>query len=179
MVTTEEYLIVVNCKDDLEKKRVDYVIEKWGYQKVKGFVIKVDELNEEFLKEVYSKLVSGEVELYKIKPIKEELEIPKTRRQFKAYFDDDLERVESLISFIFSKRKAVLKSRTAPPKGAPIEYNYSVYIKGRGSVDVKVVLTINRTVKVDFTIEGTENAVESLVLELVQDLEYLKAKVEL
>jgi len=174
-----KYLIVINCRDDLEKKRVDYVVEKWGYQKVKGFVLKVDELNEEFLKEVHSKLVSGAIELYEIKPIKEELEIPKTRRQFKAYFDDELERVEGLISFIFSKRKAVLKSRTAPPKGAPIEYDYSVYVKGKGSVDVKVVLTVNRNVKVDFKLEGTENAVESLMLELVQDLEYLRANVEL
>jgi hypothetical protein len=175
----DEYLIVINCRDDLEKKRVDYVIEKWNYQKLKGFVLKVSELNEEFLKEIHSKLVSGTVELYRIKPIKEELEIPKTSRRFRAYFDDDLERVEGLISFIFSKRKAVLKSRTAPPKGAPIEYNYSVYVKGRGSVDVKVVLTVERVVKVDFTLEGAENAVENLTLELIQDLEYLKAKVEL
>jgi len=179
MVTMGEYLIVVNCRDDLEKKRVDYVIEKWGYQKLKGFVFKASELDEEFLREIHSKLVDGSVELYKIKPIKEELEIPKTRRQFKAYFDDDLERVEGLISFIFSKRRAVLKSRTESPKGSPIEYNYSVYVKGRGSVDVRVVLTVEREVKVDFRLEGTENAVENLTLELIQDLEYLKARVEL
>ena len=174
-----EYLIVINCRDDLEKKRVDYVIEKWNYQKLKGFVLKVDELSEEFLKEIHSKLVSGEIELYEIKPIKEVLSIPKIEKQLKATFDDDLERVEGLISFIFSKRKAVLKSRTAPPKGTPIQYDYSVYVKGRGSVDVKVVLTTNRNVRVDFTLEGAENAVENLMLELIQDLKYLGAEVEL
>lgn len=78
-------------------------------------MLKLEELNKEFLKEVHSKLVSGNIELYKIEPIKEELEIPKTRRQFKAYFEDNLERVEGLISFIFSKRKAVLRSRRVPP----------------------------------------------------------------
>jgi len=172
-------LIVINCNDDLEKKRVDYVIEKWGYQKVRGFVLKVDELNEEFLKEIHSKLVSGTIELYEIRPIKGELDIPKTKRQFRAYFDDDLERVEGLISFIFSKRKAVLKGRTAPPGRGPIEYKYSVYVKGKGSVDVRVILTPEKVVRVNFTLEGTENAVENLTLELVQDLEYLKARVEL
>jgi len=47
-------------------------------------------------------------------------------------------------------------------------------------VDIKVVLTANRNVKVDFTLEGAKSAVENLTLELVQDLvEYLKARVEL
>ncbi len=181
-----KYLVIVNCEDELEKKRVDYVIEKWGIQKVKGFVLKLDELNEDFITEVYSKLVKGNVEIYKLKPVKEEPTISKTRRQFKAYFNKDLGTVDQLIVFMFNKINAVpggeaeVKSRGIVAMDNIIQRRYSVYVRGKGRVDIDVRLKVKSgRVLAEFTVEGSENAVDSFIVDLVRDLRFFEAEVEL
>jgi len=66
------HIIVMDCADDTEKKRVRYVIDKWGGEgegkgrdevsEVKAIVVKAD-LDEgevgDFLEELYSKISAG------------------------------------------------------------------------------------------------------------------------
>ena len=179
------YLVIVNCEDELEKKRVDYVIEKWGIQKVKGFVLKLEDLNEEFIMELYSKLVKGSVELYELKPAKEEPIISKTRRQLRAYFNKDLGTVDQLIVFMFSKINAVPGDREVESKGLVaidniVQRKYSVYVRGKGRVDINVTLNVRSgKVLAEFTVEGPENAVDSFIVDLMRDLRFFEAEVEL
>ncbi len=166
------YLIVVNHRDENERKRVDYVVDKWGVPKVRGIVIKVEEINRDFIKEISSKLSLGNIEVYKLLP--EEVEIERRKSSLKAVFKDSLLNVERLVSFIMAKRGAVLKERRQLENF--LECDYGVY--ARGGVKVKIILKENNgTVMAEITLEGFENAVRTLKDELIKDLTYFNAEV--
>ena len=171
--------MIINCGDELEKKRVDYVIEKWGVHKVKGYVLKLKELNEDFIMELYSKLIKGNIEIYKLQPIREEPIISKTRRQLRAYFNNDINSVDKFIIFIFSKINAVSEGIMAIDN--TIERKYSVYVRGKGKVEVVIRIKKEDSNKVlaELVLEGPENAVNSFVVDLARDLKFLEAEVEL
>jgi hypothetical protein len=63
------YLVIIDYGDDVERKRVDYVIEKWkdrGFEKAKGIVVRTDENDiGGFIDELYSKISAGRIEVYK------------------------------------------------------------------------------------------------------------------
>ncbi len=69
-------LINLEYEDDAERKRIDYLIEKWekkaGVTKLKGLSILVDDSSSEFLKELYSRLNPGSLRKLKIYRVSEE-----------------------------------------------------------------------------------------------------------
>jgi regulator of sigma D len=180
------HIIILNCADDTEKKRVRYVIDKWGAEKsgrvseVKAIVVKTDlEGNEvaDFLEELHSKISAGGLETYKAEL--EELEPEKKIEHLKAVFKEDLKSVERLISFIFSKKNAVLQGQRYLSQTFS-ELEYSVYTRrGKGGVGVKFVLKEEGgETTVDVRLEGLEEACRALKEELITDFSYFKVILE-
>jgi len=181
------HFIVMDCADDTEKKRVRYVIDKWEAERkgnvseVKAIVVKadLDEANiSDFLDELYSKMSAGRVETYKAEV--EKIEPEKSVESLKITFKGDIKSVERLISFIFSKKNAVLRGHRYLSDNFS-EMEYGVYTrKGKGGVNVKVVLREERgeTTYGDIRLEGIEEASRSLKEELVGDFSYFDVELE-
>jgi len=143
------HIIILNCADDTEKKRVRYVIDKWGRERggdakvaeVKAIVVKADLAECEvgdFIDELYSKISAGQVERYKaeIEKIEPEKKIERLYVTFKA----DIKSVEKLISFIFSKKNATLREHRYLSDTFS-EMEYQAYMRrGKGGVEVRIVL---------------------------------------
>ncbi|MFV9676204.1 MAG: hypothetical protein ACNYVW_00900 [Methanosarcinales archaeon] len=181
-------IIILHCADDTEKKRVRYVIDKWGkvsegiskVLEVKGIVVKAS-LDEgevsKFLDELYSKLSAGRVETYKADI--ENVEPEKKIESLKVAFDDDIKSVDKLISFIFSKKNSVPREhRYLSDIFSEIEY--IVYTRrGKGGVTVKVSLKEERgETTANIQLEGIEEASKSLKKELISDFSFFSVKLE-
>jgi hypothetical protein len=172
------HLVIIDYGDDAERKRVDYVIEKWkdrGFEKAKGIVVKADEDDiRGFIDELYSKISAGEIEVYRSE--KEEVSPEKMIEMLKISFDEDIKSVERFFSFIFSKKNAVLKSQRSLNTNFS-EMEYGVYTR-KGGVDVRIALKKNKKTAADIRIEGIENAPESMKEELMEDLSYFNITLE-
>jgi|GEM_PF-1463058 len=182
------HIIVMDCADDTEKKRVRYVIDKWEAERkgkvseVKAIVVKAD-LDEgevsDFLDELYSKISAGRVERYKAEI--EKVEPEKSIEILKVAFKDDIKSVEKLISFIFSKKNTILREHRYLSETFS-EMEYGVYSrKGKGGVSVKVVLREGRErgeTTADIQLEGIEDASKSLKEELIGDFSYFDVRLE-
>jgi len=182
MATT--HIIVMDCADDTEKKRVRYVIDKWEQERkgkvleVKAIVVKADLDNiSDFLEELYSKINAGRVETYKAEI--EEIEPEKRIQSLKVMFKDNIKSVEKLISFIFSKKNSTLREHRYLSDNFS-EMEYMVYMRrGKGGVSVKVVLREEAgETTADIHLEGIEDAAKSLKGELIGDFSYFNVKLE-
>ena len=177
------HIIVMDCADDTEKKRVRYVIDKWEQERkgkvleVKAIVVKADLDNiSDFLEELYSKISAGRVEIYKAEI--EKLEPEKRIESLKVVFKDNIKSVEKLISFIFSKKNATLREHRYLSDSFS-EMEYVVYMRrGKGGVGVKVVLREEAgETTADIRLEGIEEAAKSLREELITDFSYFDVSI--
>ncbi|MBC8520691.1 MAG: hypothetical protein H8D26_01685 [Methanomicrobia archaeon] len=181
------HIIVMDCADDTEKKRVRYVIDKWEAERkgkvseVKAIVVKAD-LDEgevgDFLEELYSKISAGRVETYKAEI--EQVEPEKRIESLKVVFKDNIKSVEKLVSFIFSKKNSTLREHRYLSDNFS-EMDYTVYMRrGKGGVGVKVVLREERggETAADIRLEGIEDAPKSLKEELIGDFSYFDVELE-
>lgn len=185
------HIILMDCADDTEKKRVRYVIDKWGEEgggkgkgkvsEVKAIVVKADLDNiSDFLEELYSRISAGRVEIYKAEI--EKIEPEKRIESLKVTFKNDIKSVERLISFIFSKKNSTLREhRYLSDNFAEMEY--TVYMRrGKGGVSVKVVLMGEKErvgeTTADIRLEGIEDAPKALKEDLMRDFSYFDVKLE-
>jgi regulator of sigma D len=184
MMTT--HIIVMDCADDTEKKRVRYVIDKWEAERkgkvseVKAIVVKADldkDVISDFLEELYSKISAGRVETYKAE--REEVEPEKRIEHLKVVFKDDIKSVERLISFIFSKKNTILREHRYLSDSFSV-MEYGVYSrKGKGGVSVKIGLREEGgETTADIRLEGIEDASKSLKEELIGDFSYFEVEIE-
>ncbi len=179
------HIIVMDCADDTEKKRVRYVIDKWEQERkgkvseVKAIVVKADLDNiSDFLDELYSKISAGRVEIYKAEI--EKLEPEKRIESLKVVFKDNIKSVEKLISFIFSKKNSTLREHRYLSDSFS-EMEYVVYMRrGKGGVGVKVVLREDSgggETTADIRLEGIEEAAKSLKEQLLGDFSYFDVSI--
>ena len=193
------HIIILNCADDTEKKRVRYVIDKWEGEKgglrakgkglrgwvgevaeVKAIVVKADLAEGEvgdFIDELYSKISAGRVEIYKAEI--EKVEPEKTIERLNVTFKDDIKSVEKLISFIFSKKNATLREHRYLSDTFS-EMIYQVYVRrGKGGVEVRIVLREEGGETVaDMRLEGIERASKSLKADLLDDFSFFDVSIE-
>jgi regulator of sigma D len=180
------HIIVMDCADDTEKKRVRYVIDKWEQERkekvseVKAIVVKAD-LDEgeisDFLEELYSKISAGRVEIYKAEI--ERVEPEKRIESLNVTFKDNIKSVEKLISFIFSKKNSTLREHRYLSDNFS-EMEYMVYMRrGKGGVGVKVVLKEERggETTADIHLEGIGDAPKLLKEELITDFSYFDVSI--
>lgn len=193
------HIIILNCADDTEKKRVRYVIDKREGDKegqrakgkglrgevgevaeVKAIVVKADlaegELGD-FIDELHSKISAGRVEIYKaeIEKIESEKKIERLNVTFKA----DIKSVEKLIRFIFSKKNATLREHRYLSDNFS-EMVYQIYMRrGKGGVEVRIVLREEGGETVaDIRLEGIEGASKSLKADLLDDFSFFDVSIE-
>ena len=182
------HIIILNCADDTEKKRVRYVIDKWGRERggdakvaeVKAIVVKADLAECEvgdFIDELYSKISAGQVEIYKAEI--EKIEPEKKIERLNVTFKGDIKSVEKLISFIFSKKNATLREHRYLSDTFS-EMEYQAYMRrGKGGVEVRIVFREEGGETVaDIRLEGIEAASKSLKADLLDDFSFFDVSIK-
>ena len=162
------YLVVVNYDKDIERKRVDYLIEKWSkrgkIEKIKktALIVDVDDIDE-FIREISSKLednVEEKLKLYKIEEVRKK--IPKEKKLLK-YKINDREFLEKFIDYLMAKMGGAYVSSIGNTA------KYEVYTKkGRGTIKI----TINSS-HVIFEIEGYGEVVDYLSEKIDEEMSFI------
>jgi len=168
------YLIVARYSDDPERKRIEYVLEKWkgrlAITKPEGIVAVLNgEEIDEFIEELYSRTSADNVILYRVE--KASVDIEKGKRDIKLLLNEKKETVEKLIGFVMARQKAILK----PGAGGAFERIYEVSTKkGKAVISVAIREEGQERVDVRLRITGYGEVVDFLHNKLSDELDYLQ-----
>lgn len=170
-----KYLFIVNYEDDAERKRIDYLLEKWQeharISKPKGltFIIETDEISK-FAEELFSKLnpsSSKKVESFVLhgKDLSSQIRSATTVLEYQS--NDPLEIVKKLLNYVFSKNNIRYYSS---------DLNSTKYfvLTRKGRVDIEVTIdSRNDKTQVKLLLSGYGEAVEHMAKKLKEDLDSL------
>ncbi len=163
------YIIFVGYETDAERKRVDYLLDKWSgravVKKPRGTVIYIEtEKPQEFLEELFSRLegdIEEKIEVYEAKPLKKAVESKK--RVLEYTIPEEKKVVQRFIDYLLSKLNAT------PTGSNPVARNFSVYTR-KGRATIKVITRGNGSSHVVFEIEGFGEAVDFLADRIDEEL---------
>ncbi|WP_297501598.1 hypothetical protein [Thermococcus sp.] len=163
------YILFVGYDSDAERKRIDYLLDRWAeravIKKPRGTVFYIETENpEEFFEELFSKLegdVEDKVEVYEAKPLKEKVRARK--RTLEYTLPEEKRVVERFIDYLMSKLNAGFVGKDALAK------TYSVYTR-KGRAIIKVLTKGNGSSHVVFEIEGFGEAVDFLADRIDEEL---------
>ena len=163
------YIIFVSYENDAERKRIDYLLEKWStkaeIKKPKGIVFLIEtEEAQEFLEELFSKLegdAEEKVEIYRVEGVVKK--VPAKRRVLQYTIREERKIVDRFIEYLLSKLNASYSHSDAMARV------YTVYTrKGRGTV--KVILRGTDETTAVFEIEGYGDVVDFLAEKIEEEL---------
>jgi hypothetical protein len=174
------YLITSKYDSDAERKRLEYVFEKWAEKltiiKPEGIITLLDDagkedLMNEFIKDLYSrasKVSKDSIVIYHIE--KTEPDIKPEQKELRLETKQKRETVEKLLSFIMARLKAVFK----PESDLPFLRTYEVNSK-KGTVQITVVIREKKdALDLIFTISGYGYAVNFIHNKLEEELKYIE-----
>ena len=150
-----KYLIVVDYDRDTERKRIDYLIEKWSQraniEKIRKIAILVDIENiDEFISGIVSRLEGNpeeKVKIYEIREVKKSVPLKKVNLSYKI---SNNEGVENFLRYLMAKLGASYQCSIGSIK------RYHVYTKkGKCSISVGIYSNL-----VTFEIEGYGEGVD-------------------
>jgi hypothetical protein len=174
------YLITSKYDSDSERKRLEYVFEKWAgklkIMKPEGIITVIDDsgnedLMNEFIKDLYSRSSQGtknSITVYRIE--KTEPTINPEQKELSLETQQKRETVEKLLSFIMARQKAVFK----PESDLSFVKTYEVNSK-KGTAQITVLIKENKDgLKLIFTISGYGDAVNLIYNKLKEELKYFE-----
>lgn len=174
------YLITAKYRDDPERKRIEYVLEKWSQAlsvaKLKDIAVIVDSEADEHLvadlvKDLYSRSSPDSVKLYRIEPTspgieQEAMEIPPFTLREKA------EAADRILGFIMARQKAIRK----PGVAEPMLRTYEVTSK-KGKAEVMTwVVEKEGAVEIHVRITGFGPVVSYLHSKLTDELKFIRSQ---
>lgn len=170
-----KYLFIVNYDDDAERKRIEYILEKWQERarisKPKGtaFIIETEEIAE-FTEELFSKLnpdPSKKVESFMLqeKDLRAQIRINKRILEYQS--DEPLEVIKKLLEYILSKNNARYYS-------SDLKSTKYFILTRKGRVDIETSLKKERGgTRIKLLISGYGDIVEYMARKLKEDLDSL------
>ncbi|AAL80777.1 hypothetical protein PFDSM3638_03260 [Pyrococcus furiosus DSM 3638] len=170
-----KYLFIVDYSDDAERKRIDYLLEKWQDQaiisKPRGliFIIETRDINK-FAEELFSKLSpqsSKKVRAFVIQEENLQSKIPPKEKVLEYYSKESENVVKRLLRYIFSKNNLYYYSSDNYSE----EY-FTLTRKGRVSIEVSVK-PISGGTKVKLRLSGYGEAVEYVAEKIDNDIRLL------
>lgn len=160
-----KYLIVIDYDRDTERKRIDYLIEKWSQraniEKIKkiGLLVDIDNVDE-FISDIISRLETNpeeKVKIYEVREVKKYVPLKKISLSYKI---TNKEEVESFLNYLMAKLGASYQCSIGNVK------RYDVYTKkGRCSISVG----LHRDLLI-FDIEGYGEGVDLIKNKIDNDM---------
>ncbi len=169
------YLITAKYTSDSERKRIEYILEKWKDRmkivKPEGIAAIVSGGDiKELLVELYSRTERDNVALYRIEETY--LDVAEGEKEIKLKLNENRETAEKLLDFIMARQKAILKMQLTEPR----QKIYEVYTK-KGKAEISMSLRGgNAGVDVVFKISGYGEAVDFLHGRLAEELRLLEGR---
>jgi hypothetical protein len=166
-------LIVVNYDKDAERKRIDYLIERWSnkgnIEKIRKMAIIIDLKNsnevDEFVKDIMSRLEGNpeeKVKIYKIEEVKKIVSSKKTALNYEIM--DKKEAVEGFLKYLMIKIGASYECSVNDTK------KYEAYTKkGSCSISIKLKEKGNKLI-ITFEIEGYGESVDLIKNKINNDM---------
>ena len=167
------YLITAKYTSDSERKRIEYILEKWrnkmNITKPEGVTAIVAEGNiDELILDLYSRTEKDNVALYSIKKV--ELDVAQVEKILRLKLSEKRETVEKLLDFIMARQKAILKLELSEPR----EKVYEVYTK-KGKAEISMGLRGDEAaVDLQLRVSGYGEAVDLLYRKLAEELKLLE-----
>ena len=168
------YLITAKYRDDSERKRIEYALEKWkrsmNITKPEGIIAIVagDDVNE-LIVELLSRTQKDNVALYRIEKV--HLDVAEEEKEIKLKLNEKIETAEKLLDFIMARQKAILKFQLAEPH----QKIYEVLTrKGKAEISISLHGGTNG-IDVVLKISGYGEAVDFLHGKLAEELKLLEA----
>jgi len=163
------HLVAVEFKDEAERKRVEYVIEKWKgaarISRLKGISIIVEGDPKGFLEELFSKLSpESTVKFYRIEEL--DLKPERKKKEFTVRTTEKPEIAFRLLDYVMQKNNAIsmyLDNRLR---------RYFILTR-KGRVEVDVSIEENSEIAMKFRLEGFGD-VEAIADRLRRDLRILE-----
>ena len=149
------YLVIARYRDEAERKRIFYAIERWSsklkIKRLEGVPILIEGNANEFVDDLSSRISPENKMLFS----KIEKVIEKKREVIKTELNVKLETAESFFNFLMAKLRATLLTSTKETR------RYEVYTK-KGKASISLSLKGNGKTKVTLVIEGYGEAPEFL-----------------
>jgi len=170
------YLITVKYANDPERKRIEYIFEKWrskmNITKPEGLAVIVDADDvDEMILELYTRAEKKDnITFYRMDKV--ELDVERGEKRIRIKLREKSETVEKLLGFIMARQRAILKMELAEPP----EKIYEVYSK-KGKAEVSIGLHKSETgVDLSVRISGYGEAVDLLYRKLSDELKLLEGE---
>lgn len=161
------YLVIAKYKDEAERKRILYAMERWSsklkIKKLEGVPILIEGEVDEFVDDLSSRISPENIMLFS----KVKKEIEKKRETIKAELNVKLETAESFFNFLMAKLRATLLTSTKETR------RYEVYTK-KGKANISLTLKDNDKIKALVVIEGYGEAPEFLKNKIEEEIELFR-----
>lgn len=172
------HLIIAKYADDAERKRIEYILEKWkgrlNVTKPDGIVAITSGSNTEIYslaEELYAKTSRDKITVFRIE--KNTVEIEQSERKLKVLVREKRETVEKLLNFIMARQKAVLKHIS--PENYETIYEVTSKASKKGKAEIAVYISErNELVNIEISITGYGEVVEYIYNKLNEEMKYLK-----
>ena len=154
-----KYVVIVDYESDAERKRIDYVVERWmdklDVSKLKGVILGVngDDLRlNTFLEDLYSRLevssnrnLSHKIRVYRVGEYHPEIE--GERIVLKYDTKEDIEIIRKFVGYLMAKLNASYEYSSR------FSYIYRAYTK-KGWVRIEIRYSKKEKTEITITIEG-------------------------
>ncbi|HID47631.1 MAG TPA: hypothetical protein EYH15_00025 [Methanothermococcus okinawensis] len=160
-----KYLLVIDYERDTERKRIDYLIEKWSQrasiEKIKKMAILVEAENiDELIREITSRLEGDpdeKLRVYQVKELKKSVPLKRTTLKYSI---SNKEGIEGFLNYLMAKLGASYQCSIGGIK------NYQLYTKkGKCSISVGLYRDL-----VTFEIEGYSEGVDIIKNKIHRDM---------
>ena len=104
------HLILATYDDDAERKKIEYLIAKYGARRVKDVVIEVDDsVFEPFAKELFGRIPEEKIKIYTVSEKK--IRVERIKEEIKETFDADIETVKQFVNYLIVRRRGNYRGR--------------------------------------------------------------------
>ncbi|AIU70306.1 hypothetical protein TEU_08170 [Thermococcus eurythermalis] len=163
------YIIFVTYDNDAERKRIDYLLDKWSSQatlkKPRGTVFYIETDNtRDFLEELFSRLEGNaeeKVEVYYAKKV--ESNVKARRRVLEYTINEEKKVVEKFIDYLLSKINSSYSHSEDDTK------IYNVYTR-KGRATIRATIHGDRRTRTSLEIEGYGDVVDFLAERIDEEL---------
>ncbi|EZQ07118.1 hypothetical protein [Acidianus sp. RZ1] len=158
------YLIEVSYRNEQERKRLDYVLEKYrdSTMGLEGYAFKVfDDRYNEVASEIMRKFPQEIVKVYKVEEVEFKEEVYSLKATFS--FSKGISEVKSFVDYLIAKNKGIYLGKFSGEE-------YEIYTR-KGLVRLTVNLSQEGKVTLKLEMKGPKDAVDRVFQEISKELE--------
>jgi hypothetical protein len=172
------YLISVKYENDAERKRMEYVFEKWSDKlkitKPEGLLVLIDADSksaefQEFIENLLSRtsqITSKNLTIFKIEP--ESIDIEKEKKELNLEVHEKRATIEKLLNFVMARQKVLVTQVSNEPN---IKY-YEVTTK-KGKAEIRIMIDEKpESVHLQIKISGYGDVVGLMYDRLKEEMDY-------